>query len=55
VPSGILNPMAACVIGNGVVVHVPQLLKELKDLEAKNIDYQVRGRDKGGVLGRGGS
>ena len=27
VPSGILNPKAACVIGNGVVVHVPQLIR----------------------------
>jgi hypothetical protein len=42
VPSGILNPTAACVIGNGVVVHLPQLLKELDDLEVKGIDYMGR-------------
>ncbi|KAM3568277.1 hypothetical protein VYU27_009599 [Nannochloropsis oceanica] len=42
VPSGILNPKAACVIGNGVVVHVPQLMSELKELENKKIDYQGR-------------
>jgi len=30
------------VIGNGVVVHLPQLLKELEELKAKDIDYKGR-------------
>jgi adenylosuccinate synthase len=42
IPSGILNPKAACVIGNGVVVHMPQLIKELEDLEKKQISYTGR-------------
>lgn len=42
IPSGILNPKAACVIGNGVVVHLPQLIKELEDLESKKIEYAGR-------------
>lgn len=42
IPSGILNPKAACVIGNGVVVHMPQLMKELEDLEKKQISYTGR-------------
>ncbi|CAN0488753.1 unnamed protein product, partial [Discosporangium mesarthrocarpum] len=29
-PSGMLNPTTLGVIGNGVVVHIPTLLKELK-------------------------
>ncbi|TFJ80152.1 hypothetical protein NSK_008709 [Nannochloropsis salina CCMP1776] len=42
VPSGILNPKAVCVIGNGVVVHVPQLITELQELEAQAIDFRGR-------------
>ncbi len=37
VPSGILNPNAICVIGNGVVVNPMTLINELKDLESKQI------------------
>ena len=42
VPTGILRPGIACVIGNGVVVHPPALLKEVETLTAQGVD--VRGR-----------
>lgn len=32
-PSGVLNPKASCVIGNGVVVHLPSLLNEMDGLD----------------------
>lgn len=41
-PSGVLNKQATCVIGNGVVVHIPSFLKELDGLEASGIDYKGR-------------
>ena len=41
-PSGVLNKAASCVIGNGVVVHLPSFLKELEGLEASGIDYKGR-------------
>ena len=41
-PSGILNPASTCVIGNGVVVHVPSLLEELKQLEDAGVDWKGR-------------
>jgi adenylosuccinate synthase len=37
VPSGILNPGATCVVGNGVVVHLPGLFAELDALEARGV------------------
>jgi adenylosuccinate synthase len=37
IPSGILRPGVACVIGNGVVVHLPSLLKEIDGLESRDI------------------
>ena len=37
VPSGILNPGAQCVIGNGVVVHVPGLFAEIDALESAGV------------------
>ncbi len=37
IPSGILHPGVACVIGNGVVVHLPSLAKEIDGLEARGI------------------
>ena len=37
VPSGILNPNAVCVIGNGVVVNPMTLINELRDLESKGV------------------
>lgn len=42
VPSGILNPDAVCVVGNGVVVHLPGMFGEIKALEARGV--QVQGR-----------
>eukprot|EP01098_Paradermamoeba_levis_P011140 TRINITY_DN4739_c0_g1_i1.p1 TRINITY_DN4739_c0_g1~~TRINITY_DN4739_c0_g1_i1.p1 ORF type:complete len:428 (+),score=165.64 TRINITY_DN4739_c0_g1_i1:58-1341(+) len=42
VPSGILNRKAICVIGNGCVVHLPTLLKELEALKAGNVEYSGR-------------
>lgn len=41
-PSGILNPRAICVIGNGVVIHIPSLLEEIETLQASGV--QVDGR-----------
>jgi adenylosuccinate synthase len=37
VPSGILNPGAKCVVGNGVVVHLPSLFDEIAKLEAAGV------------------
>lgn len=41
-PSGILNEKAMCVIGNGVVVHLPSFLKELDGLAASGIQHEGR-------------
>ncbi len=41
-PSGILHQHTHCVIGNGCVVHIETLLKELENLNAANIDYKGR-------------
>lgn len=41
-PSGILNANALCIIGNGVVVHLPSFLNELETLGVSNIEYQGR-------------
>lgn len=38
IPSGILNPKAICVIGNGVVIDPNVLLKEIKYLQEKGVD-----------------
>ena len=37
IPSGILRPAVVCVIGNGVVVHLPSLLTEIEGLESRGI------------------
>lgn len=42
VPSGILNEKATCIIGNGVVVHLPSLIGELRGLEEQGISYKGR-------------
>ncbi|KAG1691716.1 hypothetical protein DVH05_026726 [Phytophthora capsici] len=42
VPSGILNPNAICIIGNGVVVHLPSFLEELEGLKKMGVDYEGR-------------
>ncbi|KAL6768109.1 hypothetical protein ACKKBF_B37840 [Auxenochlorella protothecoides x Auxenochlorella symbiontica] len=41
-PSGILNPKAKCVIGNGVVVHLPSLLEEIEGMEARGVSVEGR-------------
>ncbi|RKP27149.1 Adenylosuccinate synthetase [Syncephalis pseudoplumigaleata] len=41
-PSGLINPKCTALIGNGVVVHVPSLFKELAALEEKGLDCQGR-------------
>jgi adenylosuccinate synthase len=42
VPTGILRPGIACVVGNGTVIHPPALLKEVESLVGQGID--VKGR-----------
>ncbi len=42
VPSGILNATTTCVIGNGVVLHLPGLMEEINGLKKKGV--QVDGR-----------
>ncbi|KAL3675013.1 hypothetical protein R1sor_024961 [Riccia sorocarpa] len=42
VPSGILNNNAVCVVGNGVVVHVPGFFDEVKKLEEAGIVCEGR-------------
>jgi len=37
IPSGVLRDGVACVIGNGVVIHLPSLLDEIDALLAKNV------------------
>ena len=44
IPSGILHPQVTCYIGNGVVLSVPDLFKEIEELESAGVD--VRGRLK---------
>jgi len=42
-PSGVLNPNAECIIGNGVVVHIPSFLNELDRLaEGGKVRFQGR-------------
>jgi len=41
-PSGVLNKEATCIIGNGVVVHLPSFLNELESLKAKGVDHEGR-------------
>ncbi len=42
VPAGIFYPDKVCVIGNGVVIDPPELLKEIEGLESRGVS--VRGR-----------
>lgn len=42
VPSGVLNKKAINVIGNGVVLHLPGLFKEMAELEAKGVNLDGR-------------
>ena len=41
IPSGIFND-AKCIIGNGVVLHLPTLIKEIEYLESKGIDVHSK-------------
>jgi len=41
-PSGILNEKATCVIGNGVVIHLPSFLNELDSLSSSGINSSGR-------------
>ncbi len=47
VPSGILRSDVDCVIGNGVVVHLPSLLKEVDGLETNGVAVTKRLRLSG--------
>jgi adenylosuccinate synthase len=42
IPSGMLREGVACIIGNGVVVHLPSLLEEMDALIARGIDVESR-------------
>jgi adenylosuccinate synthase len=42
VPSGILRDGVVCIIGNGVVVHLPSLIKEMDALIARGVDVESR-------------
>lgn len=42
IPSGILRPHIQCLIGNGVVLSLPDLMKEIHALEEKNIAVRER-------------
>ena len=42
IPSGILNPDATCIIGNGVVVHLPGLFEEINNLKARGVSIDGR-------------
>lgn len=41
-PSGFFNPNAVNVIGNGVVIHLPTLIEEIKSLEANGVECKGR-------------
>ena len=42
VPSGILHPSVHCVLGNGLVLSLPALAKEIKELEESGVDFSNR-------------
>ncbi|KAK9823163.1 hypothetical protein WJX72_000768 [[Myrmecia] bisecta] len=42
VPSGILNQNAMCVVGNGVVIHLPGLFEEIAMLSSQGVDIGER-------------
>ncbi|MCK9186763.1 adenylosuccinate synthase [Candidatus Gracilibacteria bacterium] len=42
VPSGMLHPTCTCLIGNGVVLHLPTLFEEIELLEKNNISTNGR-------------
>jgi hypothetical protein len=40
VPSGILSKTAQCVVGNGVVVHLPTLFEEIATLQEQGVSTE---------------
>ncbi len=42
VPSGILNKGAMCVVGNGVVIHLPTLFEEIETLAGQGVEIEGR-------------
>ncbi len=42
IPSGIMRPGVACYVGNGVVLSIPDLLREIDKLEANGIEVVSR-------------
>ena len=42
IPSGVLRDGVECIIGNGVVVHLPSLIGEMDELIAKGVDVDSR-------------
>jgi len=42
IPSGILRPDVTCIIGNGVVLHLPALLEEIDKLETRGVSVAER-------------
>tara|TARA_B110000305_G_scaffold241845_1_gene317867 strand:- start:2619 stop:3875 length:1257 start_codon:yes stop_codon:yes gene_type:complete len=42
IPSGILHPSVQCLIGNGVVLSVPDLFKEIRELETAGVAVRDR-------------
>ena len=42
IPSGILHQQVTCLIGNGVVLSIPDLFKEIEELEAAGIMVRER-------------
>ena len=48
IPSGILHPRVTCLIGNGVVLSVPDLFKEIARLESSGLDVRSRLRVSAG-------
>lgn len=42
IPTGVLRPAVDCVIGNGLVIHPPALLKEMDVLSAQGVEFGDR-------------
>ena len=42
VPTGIVRKGVSCVIGNGVVIHPPALLREIETLKSQGLDLEDR-------------
>ena len=42
IPSGILHPGVRCLIGNGVVLSIPDLMKEIAELEETGVSVRDR-------------